>query len=133
MHHLSTKLRSADVALNGVVFAALGAPLAMSVFALVASVAYTPEAVARQDHLAAFGVRFAPCPGCVMCGMSRAFSAFAHGDVSRAVALNPAVVVFFPLFVALVAGLVWAIVRLARSPIRLSPQPSQAPRAAPTG
>lgn len=124
---MRVKLPTADVAVNGVVFAALAAPLVMSAFALFASVAYTPEAIARQDHLAPFGVRFAPCPGCVMCGMSRAFSAFAHGDVSRAVELNPAVVVFFPLFVALVAGLVWAVVRLARRPIRLTPAAPPAP------
>jgi hypothetical protein len=124
LEHVSrtwTKLPAADVAVNGVVFAALGAPLVMSAFALFASVAYSPAAIGRQDHLAFLGVRFAPCPGCVMCGMSRAFSAFAHGDLALAVELNPGVVVFFPLFLALVVGLVWAVVRLARRPIRLTP------------
>ena len=121
MPRAASKLPAADVAVNGVVFAALAAPLVTSAYALFASVAFAPDAIARQEHLAFLGVRFAPCPGCVMCGMSRAFSAFAHGDFARAVELNAGVVVFFPLFVALVAGLVWAVVRLARRPIRLTP------------
>lgn len=43
-----------------------------------------------------------PCPGC---GLTRAFIAVAHGDLSSAVALNPFVLVLFPLFVAVAA--VW--------------------------
>jgi hypothetical protein len=117
---------AADVALNAIVLAALGGPLATAGFAIYASFAFGPEAIARQEHLAFLGVHFAPCPGCVMCGMSRAFSAFAHGDLSRAVAFNPGVVVFFPLFCLLIVGLGVGIARLVRNPICLIP--SRGPR-----
>lgn len=39
-----------------------------------------------------------PCPGC---GLTRAFVALSHGQLSDAVAMNPFVLVLFPFFVAL--------------------------------
>ncbi|MFO0611486.1 MAG: DUF2752 domain-containing protein [Polyangiaceae bacterium] len=111
----------ADVAVNAMVLAALGGPLVTAGFALYASFAYDPAAIARQEHLAFLGVRLAPCPGCVLCGMSRAFAAFAHGEFSRALAFNPGVVVFFPLFCLLLVALIVGVVRLVRNPICLVP------------
>lgn len=115
-------LSRSDVAINAVVLASLAAPFVSSAYAIVASFVFTPEAIARQDHVAFLGVKFAPCPGCVLCGMSRAFSAFAHGDVARAIDLNPGVVAFFPLFCLMAIGFAVGIARLVRSPIRLTPR-----------
>lgn len=121
------KLAGSDVAINALVFASLGAPFVLSAYALVASFVFDPGAIARQEHVAFLGVKFAPCPGCVLCGMSRAFSALAHGDVDRAIAFNGGVVVFFPLFCLMVVGFFLGILRLARSPIRLTPSRSFVP------
>lgn len=118
-----------DVAINAVVLASLSAPLVLSAYAVAASFAFSPEAIARQEHVAFLGVKFAPCPGCVLCGMSRAFSAFAHGDVARAMELNAGVVAFFPLFCLMVIGFAVGIVRLVRSPIRLTPPREEMPNA----
>jgi len=43
-----------------------------------------------------------PCPGCAVCGMSRAFTALSHGELARAVEFNAGVLLFYPAFWAVV-------------------------------
>jgi hypothetical protein len=105
--------------LKTTVLASIASPLAFVMVALVAAFAYEPAAIARGDHLASLGLRVGACSGCGMCGMSRAFSALAHGDLDKALSYNRAVIVVFPSFVvvALVCGV--ALVWLARRPLRV--------------
>jgi uncharacterized protein DUF2752 len=113
-----------DRALNmlvGLVICLLGGFTAGS---LVLSFAFGPAAIARGEHLAALGLSFPPCPGCAMCGMSRAFACFSHGEFSRALEFNAGVVVLWPLFVALTLACAWGLLHLFRHPLRTqSPLP----------
>jgi hypothetical protein len=64
---------------------------------LVASFAFTPEQMASGGPLAVVGIQPAKCPGCVLCGMSRAFCAASHLQASRAIEFNPLVALLYPL------------------------------------
>lgn len=55
-----------------------------------------PEAMAAGEPLASLGLRPPPCPGCVLCGMSRAFACASRGEVGRALAFHPGVAVLYP-------------------------------------
>lgn len=80
--------------------------LAIGALALLAvSFAYTPETIVGGGPLA--GLRAAPCPGCVLCGMSRAFCAASHLRLDEAFAFNPLVAVIYPLVWALALGGPW--------------------------
>lgn len=105
--------------LNAIVIAGVLLPLGLSAYALSMSFAFRPDAIARGEHLSLFGVSLPPCPGCAMCGMSRAFSAFAHADLPGAVAYHPGVLVTFPLFWALAAVCLFGLYRFAHTPLRL--------------
>ena len=61
------------------------------------SMMYTPEAIAAGAHLADIGVEVLPCPGCVFCGMSRAFAAVSHLQFDAALQYNPGVFLHYPL------------------------------------
>lgn len=72
---------------------------------LAVSFAYTPETIVDGGPLAS--LRVAPCPGCVLCGMSRAFCAASHLRLDEAFAFNPLVAVIYPLVWALAIGGPW--------------------------
>ena len=114
-----------DRALNAIVGLALGLAGGFTLASLVLSFVFAPAEIARGEHLAAVGVSLAPCPGCGMCGMSRAFSSFSHGEFSRALEFNPGVVVVWPLFLVLTLACVWGLLQLIRNPLRTqSPRPA---------
>ncbi|MEZ4441515.1 MAG: DUF2752 domain-containing protein [Polyangiaceae bacterium] len=98
---------------------ALVLPVAFAVVALLCGAWYPPEAIAAGAHWDVLGWSPPPCPGCGMCGMSRAFSALLHGRLGQAWAFNPAVVLVFPavLGAAVVAGT--ALWRFWQHPLRL--------------
>ncbi|MCK6445262.1 MAG: DUF2752 domain-containing protein [Planctomycetes bacterium] len=80
--------------------------LAVGALALLAvSFAYTPETIVDGGPLAS--LRVAPCPGCALCGMSRAFCAASHLRLDEAFAFNPLVAVIYPLVWALAIGGPW--------------------------
>lgn len=64
---------------------------------LVIAALYTPEAVAQGQHLADLGLPVRTCPGCALCGLSRAFAWSMRGELETALHLNPLVLVAFPL------------------------------------
>jgi len=64
---------------------------------LGSSFAFTPEAIAAGDHLGPMQGRLAECAGCALCGMSRAFAAFSHGDFAAAMGYNRGVALGYPL------------------------------------
>ena len=77
--------------------------LAVGAIALLAvSLAYTPEQIAAGGPLAS--LRLAPCPGCVLCGMSRAFCAASHLRLDEAFQFNPLVALIYPLVWGLALG-----------------------------
>jgi hypothetical protein len=90
-------------------------PLAAAV--LVVSALYSPEAIAAGEHVRDLGVSLARCPGCSFCGLSRGFAWMIRGEVTRAVALNPLVLAFWPLtwLVALGGPVLFAFHLLRRS------------------
>jgi len=113
-----TRGQGVDRALNAVVGLALCLAGSFTAASLVISFVFAPVEIARGDHLAAVGLSLAPCPGCGMCGMSRAFASFSHGDFSRALEFNPGVVVVWPLFLVMTLACVWGLLQLVRHPLR---------------
>ena len=69
--------------------------------ALVLSFAFDPEAMADGAPLGLFGLGPYHCPGCPLCGMSRAFSSLSHAQLSRAVDFHAGVLVAYPLALGL--------------------------------
>src|SRR5688572_9139031 len=88
------------------------APLALA--ALAASRLWSVEAMADGAPVRLLGLTPQPCPGCVLCGMSRAFTAASHGDLARALEFNPLVVLAYPAAWALVAAAAFFVLRFAR-------------------
>ena len=86
--------------------------------ALVLGFVYSPEALADGAPWSSFGLAFPQCPGCWLCGMSRAFAALGHGHLAQAVAHNPLVLAAWPLswLVALGGAFVLARFLTARRP-----------------
>jgi hypothetical protein len=72
-----------------------------ALLALLFSAAFGPEAMAGGAALQALGVEPRSCPGCPLCGMSRAFSCVTHGEFARALEFNRGVALAYPLAVAL--------------------------------
>ena len=107
-----------DRVLNAAVGLALCLTGGFTGASLLISFVFTPAAIAGGEHLSALGLSLAPCPGCGMCGMSRAFSSFSHGELARALELNPGVVVVWPLFLVLTLACVWGVIQLIRHPLR---------------
>ena len=89
------------------------APLAWA--ALGASFAYSVEAVASGAPWRALGIEPYACPGCALCGMSRAFTSASHGEFARALGFNPLVALLYPAFWALALAGPLAAVPLLRS------------------
>ena len=94
--------------------AGLLAALALCLLALSAALA--PDALAAGAPESWLGLAPHSCPGCPLCGMSRAFSCATRADFARAWDLNHGVVIAYPLtlFFA-VAGLVVVHRTLKRS------------------
>ncbi len=63
---------------------------------LVTSAACTPADIAADVHARALGLPARPCPGCSLCGMSRAFSAITHLRLREAVSFHPGVLLCYP-------------------------------------
>jgi hypothetical protein len=71
------------------------APLAA--LALALGFALSPEAMAEGAPWSSFGLASPHCPGCWLCGMSRAFAALGHGRIAEAVQYNPLALAAWPL------------------------------------
>ena len=95
--------------------------------ALALGFAFGPEAVARGTPWHLLGLEAPTCPGCALCGMTRAFSALAHGDLDRALALHPAVMIAWPLAWLVALGGPLLLAR-ALAPRRASLPPTPTPR-----
>jgi hypothetical protein len=64
--------------------------------ALVASCVWSPAELAAGAPLELVGVPRRACPGCPLCGMSRAFAALSRLRVDEALAFNRGVLVAYP-------------------------------------
>lgn len=89
----------------------------MALFALALSAFFAPEAMAQGAPVRMFGFEPHACPGCPLCGMSRAFSCLTHAQFARALDFNLGVLVAYPAAVALavLGPLVWVRELLRRS------------------
>jgi hypothetical protein len=72
---------------------------------LATSLAYTPEQIVDGGPLASFDLP--ACPGCALCGMSRAFCAASHLRFEEALRLNPLVLLLYPLVWTVAVGGPW--------------------------
>lgn len=89
--------------------AAALAPLAL--LALTLGFCFTPEALEDGAPWRALGLVPPGCPGCSMCGMSRAFGALGHGRLEEALTFHPAVLAIWPLAWLVALGGPLALVR----------------------
>lgn len=71
--------------------------IAGSAAVLLTSAACTPADIAADVHARALGLPIQPCPGCSLCGMSRAFSALTHLQLREAFSFHPGVLLCYPL------------------------------------
>lgn len=92
------------------------APLAAA--ALGASFFYSVEAMASGAPWRALGLEPYACPGCALCGMSRAFTSASHGEFGRAMGFNPLVALLYPGFWVLALSGPLAALALLRSSVR---------------
>ncbi|MCE9593825.1 MAG: DUF2752 domain-containing protein [Planctomycetes bacterium] len=99
---MDTRARNRAVLRITLAILAIGA-----VVVLATSLAYTPEEIVGGGPLAHFDLRPPVCPGCVLCGMSRAFCAASHLRFDEAVRLNPLVLLLYPLVWAVAVGGPW--------------------------
>lgn len=67
-----------------------------ALLALALSAVYAPEEMATGAPWRALGIEPRPCPGCPLCGMSRAFACVTHGELARAVEFHRGVIVAYP-------------------------------------
>jgi hypothetical protein len=72
----------------------------LALFVLALSALFAPEAMAAGAPMTALGVSQHICPGCPLCGMSRAFSSVSHAQFARALSFNMGVLVAYPAAVA---------------------------------
>ncbi len=73
----------------------------LALLALLLSAVFAPEAMANGAPLRLVGVEPQLCPGCPLCGMSRAFSCVTHAQFARAFDFNRGVLLAYPMFAAL--------------------------------
>lgn len=114
-------------ALQKFLLALVASPGLASGAALVVSFLFAAPAIAAREHLGPFARALPLCSGCSLCGMSRAFASFSHGEFEAAIAFNPGVLVLWPLAWALVGVSLFGVYRLWREPVRFF-----APSASPT-
>ena len=88
----------------------LAALAPFAALALALGFIYSPAELADGAPWSSLGLAAPHCPGCWLCGMSRAFAALGHGHLAQAVAHNPLVLALWPLswLVALGGSLVLA-------------------------
>lgn len=89
------------------------APLAAGTLGV--SFCYSVEAIASGAPWRALGLEPYACPGCALCGMSRAFTSVSHGEFGRALDFNPLVALLYPGFWALALSGPLAALALLRS------------------
>lgn len=82
--------------------------------ALSASVVWDAEQVAAGAHLTRWGVPARTCPGCALCGLSRAVAHASHGELREALGENRLVVLAYPGLCLLALAPLWAIRDLLR-------------------
>jgi len=109
--------RAAAGALQGVV----ALPALMSLGVLAVAAGFTPDAIARGDHVTWARIPLGTCPGCALCGMSRALAALVHGDPLAAWHYNCGVFATGPLLVAVALVSIWGVWRIRRAPPRFFP------------
>jgi len=80
---------------------------------LWASSRWSVEAMSDGAPLRLVGLTPTECPGCLLCGMSRAFTAMSHGELARAIDFNPLVVLAYPTAWALVAAAAFVVAHFA--------------------
>jgi hypothetical protein len=114
-------VRSAERAAGMALQVVVGVPAVATLAVLLVAVRFTPESVARGDHLAWVGLPLRACGGCGLCGMSRALAALLHGDLAAAWQFNPGVFVTGPLLVGVVVVSLWGVLRIRRTPPRFFP------------
>lgn len=85
-------------------FLGLGAALA-----LAASLAFTPAEIGAGALQECLGLVASPCPGCPLCGLSRAFAHLGRAELAAAFELNPLVAIAYPAAVVCAAGLPFAL------------------------
>lgn len=73
----------------------------LAILALLLSAAFGPEAMAEGAPMRLAGLEPRLCPGCPLCGMSRAFSCVTHAEFARAFEFNRGVLIAYPMFAAL--------------------------------
>ena len=73
----------------------------LSISVLLISAVFAPEALAAGAPVRLLGFEPHVCPGCPLCGMSRAFSSVTHAQWSRALQFNAGVLLAYPVAVAL--------------------------------
>ncbi len=101
---------------------AIGGAVALGV--LLASAVWSPEAMAEGVPLRFVGLVPETCPGCPLCGMSRAFAWMTRGDPGEAVGLNPGVLFAYPLAVGLaVAGPAYSLRTLRERRLKCAKSP----------
>jgi hypothetical protein len=83
---------------------ALGVVGVLTLAALAVSLAFPPDSVARGAPAKMLGLTPRTCPGCPLCGMSRAFSAVSHLQPALAFDFNRGVVLAYPLALVLAFG-----------------------------
>lgn len=110
-----TPVRERDRRVLLIVLVAL-APLAWGTLGV--SFLFSVEAVASGVPWRTLGIEPYVCPGCALCGMSRAFTSASHGEFLRAFDFNPLVTLLYPGFWALASAGPLAAVALLRSAAR---------------
>ena len=107
--------------------AVVAAPGVAAALCLGLSFAFDPVAIAAGEHLGASSEGAVACSGCVLCGMSRAFSAMSHGDWAAALAFNRGVVVAWPLAWLVLATSAFGVFRVLRDRPRFFAGPTAHP------
>ncbi|HJO27195.1 MAG: hypothetical protein CMK00_01235 [Planctomycetes bacterium] len=87
-------------------------PLAWVVLGV--SVIWDGEQVAAGVHLTGLGLEARSCPGCLLCGLSRAVAHVSHGELGAALGANGLVLFAYPGLCLLALAPAWALAYLLR-------------------
>ena len=86
----------------------------LAALALVVSLVWEADQVAAGAHLTRWGLEASTCPGCALCGLSRAVAHISHGDFGAAWSANSLVVLAYPGLCLLALSPIWALRHLLR-------------------
>jgi hypothetical protein len=89
----------------------LGLLAPLAALALLLGFTLEPEALARGAPWHLLGLQAPACPGCALCGLSRAFAAIGHGRWQEALAFHPGVVLAWPGAWLVALGGPWLLAR----------------------